>query len=427
MSEPVFTFLHAADLHLGASFSGLSREARDLSERLEQATYEALDNLVALARETRPAAVLLAGDNYNRDLGSAKALLSLRDACTAMHDEGIQIFMVHGNHDPQSGRDVLSWPDNVHIFGSAAVSSLPLSRDGETLALVHGLSHGRREETENLAAQFKRAPEDIFQIGLLHCQVGSQAGHLPYAPCTVADLAKAGMDYWALGHVHKRGQAANTPPAYYPGNTQGLHINEDGPKGCLAVSVRGRQVQAVEFKALSPVNWVKLTVSLDREEKLDTAENRIREALAELGHGAGPELRGFLVRLTLTGSTELNADLHGDWGREVLERLREWGKERKPFVWIKDVRLETTPALDMDKLLSRDDLLGETLRRLSEMSQNPAMLQELLQGPWAELYGPRASQARAAGLLPPAAEDLPELFKEAAFVCLSRLSMPEKR
>lgn len=426
MSETDFTFIHAADLHLGAGLSGLSREAGELAGQVEGACYAALDNLLRLALEEKPDAVLLAGDNYNREQGSAKALLSLRDACAALGRAGVSVFMVHGNHDPLSQRDVLAWPDNVHVFGKEAVESRPILRNGKALALVHGISHGRREETANLAARFRRAPGELFQIGLLHCQAGSQTGHLPYAPCSLADLSGSGLDYWALGHVHKRTQVSSAPPAYYPGNLQGLHINEDGPKGCLLVRVRGRQLLEVAFRAVNPVQWEKLTLSLQGMDKLDALEERVREAMSGLASEAEPQVRGFLLRLTLTGATELNADLRGPWGGEMLERLREWGKAQSPFLWLKDIRVETSPAMDLGDLLARDDLLGETLRRLREMGAEPVDMAPLLEGPLSELYGPRAVQARAAGLPPPAAEELPDLLKAAAFACLARLSPPVK-
>ena len=50
----------------------------------------------------------------------------------------------------------------------------------------------------------------------------------------------------------------------------------------------------------------------------------------------------------------------------------------------------------------------------------------LLEGPLAELYGPRAAQARAAGLEPPLPDELREQLAEAARLCAEYLSPPEK-
>lgn len=427
MPEQNFSFLHAADLHLGAAFSGLTREAADLAGVLEKATYAALNNLVELARQKRPAAVLFAGDAYDRESGSVKALLSLRDACAALNDLGAAVFMVHGNHDPLDERDRIVWPTNTHIFSGEGVASRSLLRDGEKLALVHGISHTRRDVTENLAALFKRDPQDVFQIGLLHCQAGGVSGHLPYAPCAVEDLSRAGMDYWALGHVHKRGRVCDQPPAHYPGNIQGLHINEDGPKGCLLIEVREKAVKEVSFQTLGPVQWLNLTVSLDGESKLDKAEGRILEALARATENSEIVTVGYIARITLEGRTEIDTDLRAAFGRDELERLRNWGRERSAFVWIKDIRLNTAPPIDMDAMERRDDLLGEALRRLKAWGQTPEVLLGLSgEGPLADLYGPGAGQARAAGLLSPAEAELRERLAEAALLCIEQLNPPEK-
>ena len=427
MPAPSFSFIHAADLHLGAAFAGLTRQASDLAETMEKAAYTALDNLVKLALAEKPAAVLLAGDAYNRETGSAKALLALRDACVALGEAGVSVFIAHGNHDPLTGQSLIAWPDTAHIFCSKTVRSAPVIRDGETLALVHGISHNRRDVTDNLAVLFRRDPQNIFQIGLLHCQVGSSAGHLPYAPCNVDDLARAGMDYWALGHVHKRGQVCASPPAWYPGNIQGLHINEDGPKGCLLIEVREGRVADVGFRALGPMQWINLAVSLEGTDKLDAAEQLAKRALEEACGKIPAATTGYIARLIFEGRTELNGELRGNEGAAVLlERLRAWGGEHAPFIWIKDILPATSPIRDMASLEPRDDLLGETLRRLKTWQNDPEARARLLDGPLAELYGPRASQARGAGLTPPSDDELRGLLAEAAFTCLEFLSPPEK-
>ena len=46
--------------------------------------------------------------------------------------------------------------------------------------------------------------------------------------------------------------------------------------------------------------------------------------------------------------------------------------------------------------------------------------------PLADLYGPRAGQARAAGLTPPTEAELRERLAEAALICIEQLNSPEK-
>ena len=82
----------------------------------------------------------------------------------------------------------------------------------------------------------------MFNIGLLHTSLTGAEGHDPYSPCTPAQLADKNYDYWALGHVHARGSHGlpDAAPIEFPGNTQGRHIRESGPKGCLIVHIDDR-------------------------------------------------------------------------------------------------------------------------------------------------------------------------------------------
>ena len=60
-----FTFIHAADLHLGCPFRGLRAVSPAVAEAVDRATYTALDRILDLAIESRAAFVLFAGDVYD--------------------------------------------------------------------------------------------------------------------------------------------------------------------------------------------------------------------------------------------------------------------------------------------------------------------------------------------------------------------------
>jgi hypothetical protein len=91
-----------------------------------------------------------------------------------------------------------------------------------------------------LVAGYPPTIADRFNIGILHTSLDGREGHDRYAPCTVNQLLGKGYDYWALGHVHKREIVHDAAPVIlFPGNLQGRHIREEGPKGCMLVSVEG--------------------------------------------------------------------------------------------------------------------------------------------------------------------------------------------
>ncbi len=108
-----------------------------------------------------------------------------------------------------------------------------------------------------------------LNIGLLHTAVGDDSLHSNYAPCTVEQLADHGYDYWALGHIHLRGELRGHPSwIVFPGNLQGRHINEEGEKGATLVRVRAGRITP-EHRTLDVVRWARVPVDLTDAASLD--------------------------------------------------------------------------------------------------------------------------------------------------------------
>lgn len=383
-------YIHAADLHLDAAFKGLSREAADtltMAQSLHQATFTALERLVDLCESEKPDFLVIAGDIYNQEDYSIKAQLCLRDACQRLGKQGIQVFLAHGNHDPLSSRlQTIRWPENVVIFGDT-VESWPVLREGQLVAVVHGISHSNAKEGRNLAAGFsRRRPRSVqgaesldspcFHLGVLHCTLDGAAHGDRYAPCSLGDLEKTQLDAWALGHIHQRAilsPESGQPFVAYAGNTQGLHILENGPRGCLLVHASPMAGQTenfkikAEFKTLGPVQWETLDVDISDIQHLDALEIRVMEQLEACSARTGAGCQGLIVRVRLCGRTVLDKELrHSAVVQDLTERLRG-NSLNAPQVWIKDLDVNTGQELDMEALGKREDLLGEVVR-LAESS-----------------------------------------------------------
>lgn len=383
-------FIHAADLHLDAAFAGISREAGPtLSRSLHNATFVALERLIALCLAEKPDFLVLSGDIYNQEDGSLHAQLALRDGCRRLHEAGVRVFIAHGNHDPLTSRvQTLQWPDNVTIF-SDTVEAFPVYAHATLphthaqpqaspddlppptqppMAVVHGISHATARETRNLARQFRRAPQQVLQVGVLHCTISSSTDER-YAPCSLDDLATTGLDYWALGHIHERQILRQTPLVVYPGNPQGLHIGEEGPRGCLSVTAHADGRLETRFHPLGPVEWKVLVVAIDGLTTLDALEERILDHMREHMDSAGDHMTHGIYRIVLAGRGPLDAMLRGNGIlAEQTELLREAARQLPRHGWVKDVSLATRHDVDMDTLRTRPDLLGETLRLAQELA-----------------------------------------------------------
>ena len=402
-----FSFLHCADLHLGAPFQGLADLPTELAARLREAPTTALDRIVATAVERRVAAVIMAGDVFDAADRNLRAQIQLRDRLKQLDEAGIPTLIVAGNHDPLgSAVASIEYPPSVHFFDTD-VQAVPLSRDDEILAHVYGVSYGAPSVTDNLAARFPNKPDGPFSIAVLHANVGNRAEHDAYAPCSLADLESRAFDYWALGHVHKREMLrTESPVVHYPGNVQGLHMRELGPRGATLVDVSASGSVTMSPVWTDSVRWHRARTPIDDLESLDDVIGTFAEISSETAAEAPDRLH--IVLWTLTGSGPVHAQLRRPGVvPELLEALRT---EHAPepiagAVWLQRLDAETRPARDLSQLRKQQDLLGDLLRLADDARRNPIALEAAEIGSSLDLGTPHEVSAAIK-------EDLAALFED---------------
>jgi len=368
-----FSFLHCADVHLGAPFRGLTDLSPELGAHLRDAPAAAFTRLVTAAVERQVVGLIIAGDLFDAADRNLRAQIKLRDQLVRLHEAGISTYVTAGNHDPMGGwLSSIRYPDSVHFFGPE-VSALPLQRDGETLAHVYGASFNRPEVKHNLAAEFPIEPEGPFSIGVLHASVGDRSEHAPYAPCSLQDLQSRRFDYWALGHVHKRETLhGERPIIHYPGNPQGLHINETGPRGGTLVEVASNGSISLTPIWSDVVRWHRLRTSIEGMQSIDDLLGVFNQTASGIVGEASDCLH--ILRWTLTGAGPLHAELRRpDAGQDLTESLREeHASPAEPgTVWLERLDLATRAKRDMRSLREQQDLLGDFLRLAEELRSSP--------------------------------------------------------
>ena len=223
----IIKFVHCADLHLDSPFKGLFDVAPAIAKSIYNATFEAYDNIIELCLQEQVDALFVAGDIFDGADRSLRAQLRFIEGLNKLEASGIRSFICHGNHDPLDGWEAqLGYPAGCHRFGPE-VSGVPVFSKEPDRTMVYGISYPQREVRENLVPKFNQVDQGPFNIGLLHANVGTDTGHDTYAPCNLSDLEQAGVDYWALGHVHTHQVLRQeNPVVVYPGNPQGRHQNE---------------------------------------------------------------------------------------------------------------------------------------------------------------------------------------------------------
>ena len=395
MTEP-FRFLHLADLHLDTAFRGRSDEVR---EALRRATREAFEAAVATAIERDAHAVLLAGDVFDSDVLTFATESFLLDGCRRLEEAGIAVVYCTGNHDPGGASHrvrALDWPANVHLVHSATPATITIpDGNGEPVGRVVSAGFAKREQYTNLAAKFPAMDGGLPTVGLVHTQVeGADAGdaHTPYAPSSRTDFEKPGYHYWALGHIHKRQQVFPDLPVHYPGNLQGRHPREPGPKGGNWVEIPPMGLARVEFVPFAPLAWQTVEVRDPAGDSLDAL------LTALVGQVPAAEADRRLVRLELTGASPLadelaRADNRAELEAQLTARLDALdveiraGELHRP-VDVAELRATPSPlatALDLrEQALTDDDLLDHLLPDSLSPSAPPdsearrAYLRELL-------------------------------------------------
>jgi exonuclease SbcD len=424
-------FLHTADLHIDSPLRGLSRYEGAPLERLRGATRRTLERLVDLAIEEKVDFVLVAGDLYDRDWQDFHTGLFVREQMVRLGRANILVFMVQGNHD---ARGVITrqvpWPDNVKVFSSRTAETVHLEELG---VAIHGHSFPDREVPEDLVPGYPAAVAGCFNIGLLHTSLTGMEGHDTYAPTSLSVIKTKGYDYWALGHIHARQVVNEQPRVVFPGNLQGRHARETGPKGCELVSVEGTAVDA-RFMPLDVVRWHQLQMDMQPVQNLDDLPALVARALKEQVTNAGDALHA--VRVLLTGETALHA-LEARQPGTLAAAVQAAAQDVfDAEIWIEQVKLDLRSPVDRAQLAQGTDALAELVRGVDLLSTDANALNHFCRAALSEVLSKIPAEVQAALAQDASADDIPSLddplallalMKDAEATLLARLNAGEAR
>lgn len=369
----LFTFIHAADIHLDSPLLRLERYEGAPVEELRQATRRAFENLVELAIGEEVAFVLIAGDLYDGDWRDYNTGLYLVSQMTRLREAGIPVFIITGNHDAANKiTKTLRFPENVHLFPTDKPETFHLDDLG---VAIHGQGFARPAIRKDLSARYPSAVSGYFNIGMLHTCATGREGHEPYAPCTVEGLLSKGYQYWALGHVHQQELISQDPMIVFPGNIQGRHIRETGPKGCMLVTVDDSGRANTDFRSLDVIRWLKCEVDASGAESgydvVDQIYGRLENLLEQ------SDDRPLIVRIEVFGASKAHDGIAANperWRNEIRSAAIDLGGGR---IWIEKVNLHTKPPFERQVGELAEGPLGELLGLLDEIRSDPGRLRTL--------------------------------------------------
>ena len=374
-----FRFVHAADFHLDSPFTGIRETEPHVAEILRRATFEAYARVITRCVDRGVDALLVAGDIFDGADCSLAAQIQFVRGLDRLNGAGIRAFICHGNHDPLDGWGArLAMPSNVHQFGDSA-EAVPVDPRVPSGPVVCGISYPTREMRSSLLPGFPVPEPGRFTIGLLHANMGVSTGHEAYAPCSLEDLVATGYDYWALGHVHTRAIVRDRAPlVVYPGNTQGRHPNERGPRGVYVVDVDEHGAMSPEFVAVDAVRWEQLDVQIDDIEDDGTLVHRLETEVEDRLTRADD--RHLVYRIRLRGRGPAHESIARTGNIDGLRtQLNEVRANREPFAFCGGILDETRSELDRASLREGKDFIGDFLALADQVSLDEKLVADLHQ------------------------------------------------
>jgi exonuclease SbcD len=304
--------LHTADWHVGRTIRGRARTEEFAA---------ALDEVVGVARQEAVDAVLVAGDLYDHRSPTPEAEALVVEALVRLHEAGIQVVAVPGNHDsplrlealvpllrrvgvhvvprvvpPQRG-SVVEVPsrDGSEAALVACVPFVPERRFGDAAALFEATEEWYQSYAEGmgrlLAAMAGAFRPDRVNVLMAHLftdgAIPGGGEHqvtigIEYAvsPSRLPGTAS----YVALGHVHRPQAVRGAPsPTRYAGSLLQLDFGERDQRKSVAV---------VEAGPGRPARVVEVPLSAGRP--LLDVEGTLEEVLDKGGRHPEAYLRVFV-------------------------------------------------------------------------------------------------------------------------------------
>ncbi|UVK40989.1 DNA repair exonuclease [Mesorhizobium sp. AR10] len=334
-----FRFIHTADIHLDSPLRSLALRNSDLAELVGDASRKTFVSIVDLCLEERVDALLIAGDLFDGDQTSMKTARFLASQMTRLHQAGIRVFKIRGNHDALSRiSKQLVFPETVTIFGGRPQSVLQTA--GGLDVMFHGLSFANPKAPDSLLPKYPAAREGAINVGIMHTSLAGSPGHDVYAPCNVADLHGHGFDYWALGHIHARKVHPGASTVVMPGIPQGRDINEAGEKSVTLVTIRDDHSVEIQERLTSVAQFERVSVDLTGTVEWPEVVGRVRSALEALR--ASVKSRYAVARLGLTGTSPLSWALIRD--KDLLLAEAEQAAEQVGDTWVEKLEIDLVPA-----------------------------------------------------------------------------------
>jgi DNA repair protein SbcD/Mre11 len=199
-----FSFIHAADLHLGYSQYGLEVRRQDFDDAFRE--------LVDKAIELKPDFMIIAGDLFHQARPSNHTLENTIRSFKRLKDAGIPVLTVDGSHDsaPNTITSTILYP----LDSAGLIIHLPRHQGAcwskQDCCYVYGIpTYHNRHKTQEALPKFLEENKPTPQAGVANIFVFHGALDIPslkgpFEAEILPDELPNGFCYYAAGHVHER-------------------------------------------------------------------------------------------------------------------------------------------------------------------------------------------------------------------------------
>jgi len=342
--------LHCADLHIGAAESFLGEKAD--SRRYE--TLITFEKIVDLAIAENVKVVAIAGDLFDANTIENSFFVSVINKISASDD--IKFVLSMGNHDPLDSRSPFlkaKLPENLFILDK---KDCCITFDDIGLC-VYGRSFEsaflKGEETFGLKIQNNDYVNLMVQHGELKTDLNSR-----YNSITRRFIEESGMDYIALGHIHKRTDIGKIGKTYfaYCGCPEGQGFDETDQKGVYLGEIGDGQCN---LKFIPVAKRQHIVEDIDISSLTDSSEIS-EKIIATLKEKYGDNYSENLYKIGLVGQFDSEKEL-------LVSEINSRIADKVYFVKTKD---KTEPAYQLEVLQKEASLKGIFVKKMLERMSN---------------------------------------------------------
>ena len=335
-------FLHIADIHLGCRRYNLDERSKDFARAW-------LDVIQLYAIEREVDLVLIAGDFFNARKVEPEAMNHAMAGLRLLHDAGIPVVAIEGNHDQKDAVSDYSWMRSLSRWGYLKLLEPAHDEEGH-LALVpwneaerkgsyidimgarifgtHWYGTSANAAVPLLVEALRRAHGDgLFNILLLHTDVEGQLNR-PNIPALSIERMKelrGLVDYLALGHTHKRFEIEGW--AFNPGSLEAVSIDEyREERGVYLIEVdEAHNIRAEHFRDYTQRPFQRLSYDVSGVVDADAVHEGVMEVVRNEARRHDPEddyTPAPIIEINLRGHLGFkNSDLNISRMREEAKRL----------------------------------------------------------------------------------------------------------